>query len=270
MDMALPSFFFRDDTYTSTRRYPSRHFVRQILSRANECDLDGKGESSWNMDVHARILEWLLEENPNSDACVGSEYWYVSFRYARRLLTVRSTTAGLLREYKPNGAPSKMIDFCITIRPRRPEDRVTIDAVRSRRPGDSINHTDWGSLSKYPIAISIETKRHGEQYDAALLQIATWHSAQWRSLRWDQEGGGRPFKIEYLSGLIVQGHDWQFVPSILGTDAVSKVVRPPMQIGDTRTEVGILKLIVSLQELKRDAQETFWPAFKADILEAPS
>lgn len=75
MEIALPSFFFRDDAYTSTRRYPSRHFVRRILSRANECDLDGKGESSWNMDVHARILEWLLEENSNSDACVGSEYW---------------------------------------------------------------------------------------------------------------------------------------------------------------------------------------------------
>ncbi|KND86762.1 hypothetical protein TOPH_08625 [Tolypocladium ophioglossoides CBS 100239] len=251
-DIKLPGFFFHDDPNTAARRYPDRSFVRSLLSQANECDLDGKGESSWNMDVHARILAWLLEDDSTDDACLGSEY---------------CTTAGLLREYKPNGAPSKMIDFCLAIRPRRSEDQDIIDDIRSQRPGDSINHTDWGSLSKYPIAISIETKRHGEQYDAALLQIATWHSAQWRSLRWGrQEEVDRLLTVEFLSGLIVQGHDWQFVPSILGKDAVSKVVRPPLQIGDTRTETGILKLFPSLQELKQDAEKRFWPAFKVDVL----
>ncbi|KAF4513641.1 hypothetical protein G6O67_000889 [Ophiocordyceps sinensis] len=236
--LQLPDFFFHDDDAdVAARRYPDRALVRQLLRRANECDLDA----------------WLLQDESNGDGCLGSEY---------------CTTAGLLREYRPKGAPSKMIDICLTIRPNRRQDQDAIDITRSRRPGDSINHTDWGSLSKFPIAVSIETKRHGEQFDAALLQIATWHSAQWRSLRWGRpEEANRPLAIEYLSGLIVQGHDWQFVPSILGQDAVSRVVRPPMLIGDTRSEPGILKLFMSLQELRQDAEQKFWPAFKADVLE---
>lgn len=160
-----------------------------------------------------------------------------------------------------------MIDFCLTIRPERSEQEI-IDGIRSQRPGNSINHTDWASLTKHPIAISIETKRQGEQYAAALLQIATWHSAQWRSLRWGHEDASSLPTIEFLSGLIIQGHDWQFIPSILGRDGVSKVVRPPVQIGDTRTEPAILKLFSSLQVLKQDAEEMFWPAFKADVLGA--
>lgn len=155
-------FFFRDDANTATRRYPSRSFIRQILYQANKCDLDGKGESSWNMDIHARILAWLLEDDSNEGSRLGSEY---------------CTSTGLLREYNPKDTPSKMIDFCLNIRPKPSEEQEIIDNIRSRRLGDSINHTDWGSLSKHPIAISIETKRYGEQYDAALLQIATWHSA---------------------------------------------------------------------------------------------
>ncbi|KAF4506936.1 hypothetical protein G6O67_005620 [Ophiocordyceps sinensis] len=205
------------------------------------------------MEVHAPVLDWLLRDDSHLRSCVGSEY---------------CTNAGLLREYKPKDAPSKMIDFCLTIRPE-PRDQEIIDNIRRQRPGNSINHTDWASLRKHPIAISIDTKRQGENYDAALLQIATWHSAQWRSLRWGRREDSGPLpSIEFLSRLIIQGHDWQFVPCILGRDGVSTVLRPPLVIGDTRTEPGILKLLMSLQILKQDAEETFWPAFKADVLGA--
>lgn len=253
-DLDLPEFFFSNSPSVAVRRCPNRDFIHRILRQADECDLEGKGESSWNMEVHAPILDWLLRDDSDYRGCLGSEY---------------CTNVGFLREYKPKDAPSKMIDFCLTIRPKWSKQEI-IDAIRGQRPGNSINHTDWASLRKHPIAISIETKRQGEQYDAALLQIATWHSALWRSLRWGRHEDATSSlpTIEFLSGLIIQGHDWQFLPSILGEDGVSKVVRPPVQIGDTRTEPAILKLFSSLQVLKQDAEDIFWPAFKADVLGA--
>ncbi|KAH7304595.1 hypothetical protein B0I35DRAFT_445085 [Stachybotrys elegans] len=247
-ELEIPSFFFSDNPETAGLRYPSRDFVRRILKRADECDTNGKGESSWNMDVHARLLDWVLTEDSSGTTTLDSEY---------------CLNAGLLPLYRPKDAPSKMVDFCLAIRPNLPEDQGTIDAIRRLRSGDSINHTDWGTLSKHPIAISIETKRHGEQYDAALLQIATWHSAQWRSLRW---GGKALPTLKFLAGLIVQGHDWQFVASTLGEDDVPLVFRPPLQIGDTRSEQSTYKLLVSLQRLRQWAEESYWLAFKTDVL----
>ncbi|KAG9249477.1 uncharacterized protein F5Z01DRAFT_631660 [Emericellopsis atlantica] len=251
-DLEIPDFYFRDDADTNDLRLPPRRFVQRTLGRADECDTNGKGESSWNMDVHARLLNWVLDEDSDGTGVLDSEY---------------CLNAGLLPQYKPRDAPSKMVDFCLAIRPRLPEDLANVDAIRKQRPGDSINHTDWGTLSKHPIAISVETKRHGEQYDAALLQIATWHSAQWRSLRW----GCRNLRaIEFLAGIIVQGHDWQFVASTLGENDIAVVLRPPLQLGDTRSEQGIYKLLVSLQRLRQWAEESYWPAFKSDLLGTPA
>lgn len=177
-----------------------------------------------------------------------------------------STNAALLPEYKPKDVPSKMVDWCLTIRPNRSDQRI-IDEIRRIRPGDSINQTDCGLLRKHPIAGSIEVKRQGEQYDAAVLQIGTWHSAQWRSLRWGRNADDESLpNIKFLSGYIIYGHDWQFIPSVLDEEGVSRLVRPALQIGDTRTVPGILKLFASLQVLKEDAEEAFWPAFRADVL----
>lgn len=173
-----------------------------------------------------------------------------------------SLSAGLIAQYKPKDAPSKMVDFCLAIQPNA-EDQRLIDSVRRIRPGESINHTDWGRLRKHPIAVSIETKRFGDQFDAALLQIATWHSSQWRSLRW---GDKSLPSIEFLPGIIIQGHDWEFIATTMGADGVATIFKPPLQIGNTRSEEGIYKLLISLQQLKRWAEESYWPAFEADVL----
>ncbi|KAG8411230.1 hypothetical protein J3459_016517 [Metarhizium acridum] len=245
----LPCFFFSDDP-SACQRWPKADFIDDIMKSASECELEGKGESSWNM-VHGRIFQWLSESSDNERGSLSSEY---------------CTNAALLPEYKPKDAPSKMVDWCLTIRPNRSDQRI-IDEIRRMRPGDSINQTDCGLLRKHPIAGSIEVKRQGEQYDAAVLQIGTWHSAQWRSLRWGRNADDESLpNIKFLSGYIIYGHDWQFIPSILDEEGVSRLVRPALQIGDTRTVPGILKLFASLQVLKKDAEETFWPAFRADIL----
>ncbi|CAH0044539.1 unnamed protein product [Clonostachys solani] len=67
--------------------------------------------------------------------------------------------------------------------------------------------------------------------------------------------------------LIVQGHDWQFVPTAPGDgeNGLVRVFRPGIHIGDTRSEEAIYKLLVSLQRLTAWAEDVFWPVFKADF-----
>ncbi|KAH8729185.1 hypothetical protein BGZ61DRAFT_515340 [Ilyonectria robusta] len=205
----------------------------------------------------------------DADDAHGLPQWrYPSLDLAQEIATHYRycTSAQILREFKPRNAPSKNVDFCVII--RLEEDRPAYEAIedlcRLGRPGLAINHTEWGNFDKDPIAISIETKRHAENWDNAILQMGTWHSAQWRSLVWG--GSQHPVRhIEFLPGIIIQGHSWLFIATIFKNNKAR--LYHSVGIGDTKTKFGIYKLTISLQCLQRWVEETYWPAFKADILE---
>lgn len=95
-------------------------------------------------------------------------------------ILVLSTTASIIKQYLPTPAPDKRIDFCLYIDPRQdPDPRYAIEAesLRQELPQKSINHTSYSALHSYPIAISLETKRSGNDFDGAVLQIAVWQAA---------------------------------------------------------------------------------------------
>lgn len=159
-----------------------------------------------------------------------------------------------------------MIDDCICIKPKTssPEYRA-IESLCIKRPGQSINHTDWADLTTYPIAISIETKGPSIGYETALLQVATWHSAQWRSLRWANQGPASSMKLEFLPGIIVMQHHWRFIATALNEDGKAQTFER-LPLGDTETELGIYKLSMALQKLVDCARNQHWPAFRSDVL----
>ncbi|KAJ3545985.1 hypothetical protein NM208_g2239 [Fusarium decemcellulare] len=112
----------------------------------------------------------------------------------------------------------------------------------------------------------IETKREGEDYTNAINQMATWHSAQLRSLCYLSPGISRTLShIELLPGIIVQGHDWNFVATIQRDKKVFTFHKLP--IGTTLSRQGIFKVLLALQYLKHWIQIEYWSAFKMDILE---
>lgn len=156
-----------------------------------------------------------------------------------------------------------MVDFCIALRPATqmmPMVRSAIDA----RPTFSINHTDWGVLAERPIAISIETRREGQGDELAIIQLATWHAAQWRSILWEN-GFPANLRLEFLAGIVVVGHKWMFVATIRGPEKQTTTLES-LEIGTTRSVFGIYKLLAAMQVLKRWAEEQFWPAFQHDVL----
>ncbi|KAF5560460.1 CAMK CAMK1 kinase [Fusarium napiforme] len=239
----IPEFAFYDpDKHASSWRIPPPSFIRQVLQSATKCEFGRHSEASWNMEVHRCVLDFAFREA--NDASVGD------YRYC--------TTAHIIPEYKPFGTSSKCVDFCICVEtPKESLERQKIDDAIKTRPGLSINHTDWGDLCKNPIALSIETKRQ-VSWEKALLQIGTWHAAQWRSLRGNIEA------IEFQAGIIVQDHDWFFVASTLQDGKSTTYHRLPL--GSTYNAFDLYKLLMSLQCLGAWIKDKYWPAFRKDML----
>lgn len=160
-----------------------------------------------------------------------------------------------------------MVDYCLVVKPsRRGPEEKTIQALCRQRPGLSINHTDWGSLCRLPIALSIETKRPGGDFSNASLQIGTWHSAQWRGLTSPAPRPNARRKMEFLPGIIIHGHEWLFVATVPDAADGQPVLYTKVLLGSTEKAFGICKLIASLQHLRQWTETIYWPAFQADVL----
>jgi hypothetical protein len=114
----------------------------------------------------------------------------------------------------------KTIDFAIYLEP----DKLMIEAIRtitSRYPSlgspTSVNQTIHTPLQMRPIAVNIETKRTGEGWDAALLQVGVWVAAQFVKLEQLVTLQEKDVNdIPWLPVVIVQGHDWWFLAASRG------------------------------------------------------
>ncbi|KAF5964754.1 hypothetical protein FBULB1_12621 [Fusarium bulbicola] len=253
----IPPFAFDRDEATRAQTeiiaadLPPIRWVQDFMKRAIECQFNRECETSWNAEVHGKILERAFRKPSNLFMSDGP----VDFRY--------SQAAQIIHEYKPREAPSKMVDFCVFYGPEEgSEAEQAIEEICRTRPAQSINHTDLGYLCKRPIALSIETKRPNLELDNATLQMGTWQSAQWRSLQYKRSPSFRPF--DFLPGIIVQGHDWKFVASILGK--TKPVLLMEVRLGGTDSVLAIYSLISGLRRLRRWIMEDYWPTFVSSVL----
>lgn len=64
-----------DRNRSAAFEYPPLEHVRLLRARAAECEKNGLGESSWNLEVHGPILEWLLRDAPGSEGPLDYRYW---------------------------------------------------------------------------------------------------------------------------------------------------------------------------------------------------
>lgn len=184
-----------------------------ICHRAVQCELRMEDEASWNMEVHHHILR---------RACRPC---------GRRGLVdfMSTTTAKIAKHYCPKNAPAKMVDFCLFVDPAQDNKdgagaRQRIADLRSHQPHMTINHTDYAPLCDLPIAVSIETKRTGSDWEPAKIQMGTWQSSQLRAVASVEMSAAitaaafGPASIRYYPGIIIQGHDWQFVATAVRDD----------------------------------------------------
>jgi hypothetical protein len=161
-----------------------------------------------------------------------------------------------------------VVDCCICIQPETNSPQYqAVESLCKTRPAKSINHTNWADLTKYPIAISIETKGPSMGYETALLRVATWHSAQWRSLHWADKKEIFPRPPVRLNSSLASSslqHHWWVVVTALSEQGKAQTYGR-LLLGETESLLGIYKLSITLQKLVEWAKDQHWPAFQADV-----
>ncbi|ROV87070.1 hypothetical protein VMCG_10902 [Cytospora schulzeri] len=238
-------------------------------TRAHDKMLD---EAGWNAAVHFPLLKLALHGSLN--------------KRRRQLVDIEMcTTAGIIAEYHHvHSSTPKKVDFVLTLEPSADPDPYDsaaavrqVEQIRSRSPCFSINHTAFEPLLKCPIAVSIETKRPGGGgAEGATVQAGVWAAAQWSSLqaRIEKQHMQEPQQQHhhhqglpedlYLPAMVVVGHDWTLAATTrTGTKTTLWTDFP---IGDTRSVIGIYRLVWAIQRVSEWASSEYWPWYKMAVL----
>ncbi|KAJ3532969.1 hypothetical protein NM208_g4684 [Fusarium decemcellulare] len=163
--------------------------------------------------------------------------------------------ARILPQYRIQNLPGKKVDYTLVIDPKlNPESEAAIDALWTARK--TINHTDFTPLQKLPVAVSIETKRTNQNLDKANLQMNVWQAAQWRLLE-ELAGATALEELEFLPGILVQGHKWEFVASSYQDGRT--ILWTERTLGSTQSEMGVFQILAGISRLRQWALKIFWP-----------
>ncbi|KAI1022192.1 hypothetical protein LB504_007276, partial [Fusarium proliferatum] len=254
-DKELCCFASRDEL----RITPNPEDVVYILECAGNCLPMGRSEAACNHEVHFPLLCLALRNRSKG-----------AFQH---LVNVTScSSAPIIPDYRIRFAPDQNIDCCVYVDPHHdlndPNISSTVDTVRARLPGLSINPIDDLSLLSNPIAIPIETKRPDEGMDTANLQVATFLTAYLTLLqRLVDTGASVPVQDEekppsvddlgFLPGLIVQGNTWNFIAA--SRQYSRTVIWAETSLGSTGDIFGIYQIVASLQLLRQWINTTYWP-----------
>ncbi|KAL4965549.1 uncharacterized protein BDV14DRAFT_208747 [Aspergillus stella-maris] len=218
---------FGDSVDFEKSQLPDIRTVQKVYNLESRCFQNNHPKSFWNNDVHSRILNWILRDSPAEDDLVD-------YRCC--------PTAQIIPEYQPCKPSSKMVDFCICIQPERNSPHYqAIQSLCKYRPTMSINHTDWAVLTKYPIAVSIETK--------GLNGVVLASSG----------------KIEFLPGIVVMQHHWCFMATALNQSGKAQTFER-LPLWETESILGIYKLFISLQRLINWTKDQYWVAFQTSVI----
>ncbi|TKW60073.1 hypothetical protein CTA1_3145 [Colletotrichum tanaceti] len=198
-------FFEEDAEMERLGPIPNVELLKDIVESTDVCDAKQASKAIWHGEVHHKLLQAALRPKPN--ATKG------------RPVNVAITTSATVDRSICRTGPTKMIDFAMYIDPDTDDCRQLagadvenkMRALRQRSGTDTANSTRYFFLRNKPVSVSIETKR-SEGFETAILQMGTWHAAQWNFL--EGVAGSSPYPgPEFLPGLIVVGDEWYFVAS---------------------------------------------------------
>ncbi|KAJ8128736.1 hypothetical protein O1611_g4898 [Lasiodiplodia mahajangana] len=220
-------------------------FVYELLEAAETCEREVRDEAAWNLEVHFPLMVKALKglRRPGDDC-------YIKI--------VPCTTAIILPQFQVPTAAAHKVDFAVTFQPTDPSSQTqkNIDSWRPYMPGGSINHTDYGGLKERLIAISVEMKRTHDDYEKAKFQLIVWQAAQWKKFN------TMNFQPEITLGIIIQGHDWYFLPSTQAGNDATQVTWCKQKIGGTNNAFEVYSLVWALRYLIGWAIDSQWGKFK--------
>ncbi|KAH6973839.1 hypothetical protein BKA56DRAFT_459614, partial [Ilyonectria sp. MPI-CAGE-AT-0026] len=113
-----------------------------------------------------------------------------------------------------------------------------------------VSDADFAPLERRPIALSIETKKPGEGWEGARLQLGVWQMGHWGFLMYLIE-------IQAEKRQARRAEVWDLVITTL--DGAKTKFWHKLLMGNTLDTKGIYKLVCSLQILRTWAEESYWP-----------
>ena len=227
--------------------------ILDILEAALECQNWRLPESSWNSEVHSKILRLALRG-----------HWISKGVRYRDVTTAKITDTSLLPTVSSGpGSPmqSKMVDYVLVME-RSP---VLAEKIRAKLGAEnraSINHTAAEHIRFDPIAVSIETKRAAIAEETAHVQLGMWvvaHFARLRQLTLNET------QLPALPILIVQGHDWKFMIAEAMADRSIVILRDWL-LGSTNSVLGIYQIVAAVRRLAKWVDEDYRPWFEKNAL----
>ena len=236
------------------------HMARMICQATNECLVEHEPESSWNSEVHSRILRLAFEGHWK-----GREIWYediTSAKISNRTLLPWNISTGAMQ--------SKMVDYAIVIKPNRDFSSDTSQCLHSRiieklRPEKgvaSINQTASEWVRFKLIAVNIETKRGAVDEDKAHVQLGTWITAQFARLR---QLTSSDTEFPSLPVLSVQGKRWLLMIASMKANGRIDLI-DDLMLGETDSVAGVYQVMAALRRLAQWVNDMYRPWFEREVL----
>lgn len=236
------------------------HIAGMICQATNECLVEHEPESSWNSEVHSRILRLAFEGHWKE-----REIWYediTSAKISNRSLLPWNISTGAMQ--------SKMVDYAIVIKPSRDFSSDTSQCLHSRiieklRPEigvASINQTASEWVRFKLIAVNIETKRGAVDEDKAHVQLGTWITAQFARLR---QLTTSDTEFPSLPVLSVQGKRWLLMIASMKANGRIDLIEDLM-LGETDSVAGVYQVMAALRRLAQWVNDKYRPWFEREVL----
>ncbi|EKJ76972.1 hypothetical protein FPSE_02847 [Fusarium pseudograminearum CS3096] len=131
--------------------------------------------------------------------------------------------------------------------------------LKLRDEQGSVNFTSFKPTSQYPVGLSIKCKElHGEDPVSAEVHLAAWQAAQWQSFY--QMAGDDVKRLEFLPGIIIEGHDWKFVATTWENGKTTLL--SSLHLGSTATGVGVYRIMATIKVLSKWVMYYFWPWYR--------
>ncbi|SPO01537.1 uncharacterized protein DNG_04210 [Cephalotrichum gorgonifer] len=264
-DYDVPGFsrLAEQDRYFSSARdelghTPSVRQVRDILMAGKECQKQWHNLNGWHLKVHFRVLSAALHPPDRENTSLPCNY-------------MPCATANIIKRYRPHPTSlSASPAFCLYLDPTSIPDPIAsarLDAIRRFLPHSTMNHLDYAPLRRRPLAVSIATTDpgSGQGLAAANLRMASWHAAQWNFLAEVGRSSSGEVGLEFLPGVVVEGHEWSFMAST--REGTKTVLWTKQYIGSTNSILGIYQVATVLQILAKWSLDVFWPWYRRTILE---
>ncbi|CAH0056976.1 unnamed protein product [Clonostachys solani] len=248
----LHEYMFFDDAtgpWSEQTRHDSRsgeELVRRashIAARSSDCSRMLSDESAWNNLVHSPLLDMLvydMRDGPGQDI----------------LDFVPCTTTSIDPAYHHFPDAASRIDYVLQLLPERdPKINKSYEAL-ALGMAPCFNCTADRLLQQYPLAVSIETKRHGGNAAKGEQQLGIWHAAHWEFLA-SRAGAEAIDDLDFLPGVVVQGHTWSLVITV--RRQATTIVLCSVEFGNTSSTVGVFQVLAGLRRLRSWSIDVMWP-----------